>query len=190
MAHPPNLAEAQALGPGVTPIYAGPDESAVNVVTPEGETLAVDDPLLIRRLLDGIRQDHEITLIRSDRALTDCRPISMFSLHTVRQIGTEVGSDIDKRSFRANVYFELHSGEPFAENQWVGRTLRIGSRVVVAITDRDPRCKMITLDPDSAEANPEVIKTVSHAHDGTAGVYGAVIVEGTIHPGDDIALVP
>ena len=104
----------------MTPVYAGPDESAVNVVTPEGETLSVDDPLLIRRLLDGIRQDHEITLIRSDRALTDCRPISMFSLHTVRQIGTEVGSDIDKRRFRANVYFELHSGEPFAKTSGSG----------------------------------------------------------------------
>ena len=58
------------------------------------------------------------------------------------------------------------------------------------MVNRDTRCKMITLDPDSAEANPEVIKTVSHAHEGTAGVYGAVIVEGTIHPGDEIALVP
>src|SRR5947209_5633907 len=67
MAHPPNLAEAQALGPGVTPVYAGPERSAVDVVTPEGETLSVDDPLLIRRLLDGIRQHHEITLSRSDR---------------------------------------------------------------------------------------------------------------------------
>ena len=65
---------------------------------------------------------------------------------------------------------------------------RICARLL-AIVDRDPRCKMITLDPDSAEANPEVIRQVSRAHDGKAGIYAAVVVEGTIRPGDPIAML-
>jgi MOSC domain-containing protein YiiM len=48
---------------------------------------------------------------------------------------------------------------------------------------------MITLDPDTAEANPEVIRRVARTHDGKAGVYAAVLVEGTIRPGDEIALL-
>ena len=48
---------------------------------------------------------------------------------------------------------------------------------------------MITLDPDTAEANPEVMRRVARAHDGKAGVYGAVLVEGTIRPGDEIVLL-
>ena len=69
------------------------------------------------------------------------------------------------------------------------RRLQIGAKVEVAVTDRDPRCKMITLDPDTAEANPEVIKRVAKGHDGKAGVYGAVVVEGIIRRGDEIVLL-
>jgi uncharacterized protein len=59
----------------------------------------------------------------------------------------------------------------------------------MAVIDRDPRCKMITLDPDTAQANPEVIRHVAKGHDGTAGVYAAVLVEGVIRAGDAIALL-
>ena len=54
--------------------------------------------------------------------------------------------------------------------------------------DRDPPCKMITLDPATAEANPEVIRRVTAMHEGTAGVYAAVLVEGMVRTGDSIAL--
>jgi MOSC domain-containing protein len=33
------------------------------------------------------------------------------------------------------------------------------------------------------------MRCVAKEHDGTAGVYAAVLVEGTIRPGDPIALV-
>ena len=94
----------------------------------------------------------------------------------------------DKRRFRANIYIELESGNAFAEDDFVGRTLQIGARTVIAVIDRDPRCKMITLDPDTAQQNPEVMRRVARDHDGKAGVYGAVLIEGTIRPQDEIAL--
>jgi uncharacterized protein YcbX len=96
---------------------------------------------------------------------------------------------VDKRRFRANIYLELKAAGGFAEDQFVGRTLRIGDRVVLAILERDPRCKIITLDPDTAEPNPEVMKRVARAHDGKAGIYAAVLVEGTVRSGDDVFLL-
>jgi MOSC domain-containing protein YiiM len=71
----------------------------------------------------------------------------------------------------------------------VGRRLRIGAKAEVAVLQRDTRCKMITLDPDTAQANPDVLRCVSRAHGGQAGVYGAVLVEGAIRAGDPIALL-
>jgi uncharacterized protein YcbX len=118
--------------------------------------------------------------------VTDCRPISFFSIQTVQQLGEELGANLDKRRFRANVYFDLGSGTAFTENEFVGHTLQIGNKVVVAVTDRDPRCKMITLDPDTAQANAEVMRRIARGHDGNAGVYGAVLVEGIIRSGDQI----
>jgi len=189
MAQPPNLAEAEALEPGVTPLYADAADLIVDVQTPDGKRLAIDDPLLITELRERIRDAHELTLLRSDRAMTDCRPISVFSIQTVRQLSQELGTDLDKRRFRANIYVELESKNGFGENEFVGRTLRIGAKTTIAVVDRDPRCKMITLDPDTAQANPEVMRLLARSHEGKAGIYGAVVVEGTIRQGDEIALL-
>jgi uncharacterized protein YcbX len=189
MTKPTNLAEAEAIAPGLTPIYASPADLEVDVETPSGELLSIDDPRLISKVREGIRDVHELTLLRSDRAMTDCRPISLFSLQTVRKLSEELGSDLDKRRFRANIYVELASENGFGEDEFVGGTLRIGAKAVIMVMDRDPRCKMITLDPDTAQANPEIMRRVARGHDGKAGVYGAVLVEGIIRPGDELALL-
>ena len=188
MAKPPNLAEAEAISPMITPIYPDAAHVMVNVKTPAGELLAIDDPRLTSILREGIREVHELTLLRSDRAMTDCRPISLFSIQTARQLSQEAGADLDKRRFRANVYIDIKSQSAFEEDEFVGRTLRIGTKTVIAVVDRDPRCKMITLDPNTAEANPEVMRCLARTHDGKAGVYAAVLVEGMIRPGDEIVL--
>jgi uncharacterized protein YcbX len=115
--------------------------------------------------------------------------ISLFSLQTARQLGEEAGAVLDKRRFRANVYLDLGTGSGFSENEFVGRKLRIGSQVVVSVLDRDPRCQMITLDPDTTAADPEVLRRVARGHDGTAGVYGAVLAEGTIRAEDPVEIL-
>ena len=189
MAKPPNLAEAEAMGSGITPVYPNAADVMVDVKTPAGELFPIDDPRLAGMLRTGIRDALELTLLRSDRAMTDCRPLSLFSIQTVRQLSQEVGADLDKRRFRANVYIDIKSQSAFEEDGFVGRTLRIGTRTVIAVVDRDSRCKMITLDPDTGEANPEVMRCLARTHDGKAGVYAAVLVEGTIRPGDDITLL-
>jgi uncharacterized protein YcbX len=188
-AKPPNLAEVEALAPGVSPLFANPAELAVDVETPSGGVLAVDDPALIRMLAERMGDGHTLTLLRSERALTDCCPVSLFSIQTARQLGDEIGIPLDKRRFRANVYLDLGSAAGFAEDAFVGRRVRLGSKVVIAILNRDSRCKMITIDPDTLEPNGAVLRRVSRAHEGMAGVYAAVLVEGMVHRGDEIELL-
>ena len=77
----------------------------------------------------------------------------------------------------------------FAEDAFVGKRLRIGERAVIAVLDRDPRCKMISLDPDTGEENSNVLRHVAKAHDTRAGVYCAVLTEGTVRRGDAIVLL-
>lgn len=185
-AQPANLAEAESIAPGLTPVFGEPGDLVVDVETPTGEVVALDDPEMIRMLGTGIGEEHVLTLLRSERSLTDCRPVSMFAIQTAQQLGEELGADLDKRRFRANIYVDLESKGGFAEDSYVGRSLRIGTKAVVSILERDPRCKMITLDPDTGESDPKIMKKVAQAHDGMAGVYGAVLVEGTIRPGDTI----
>jgi len=185
-AMPPNLTEAERLMPGLNPVFADPADLALEIETPSGAVLAVDDPALIRMLGERIRAGHALTLLRSERAMTDCRPISLFSLQTGQLLGEEIGSALDKRRFRANIYMNLDDAPGFAEDEFVGKTLRLGAKTTIAILERDPRCKMITLDPDTGEANPEILQKIMQDHNGMAGVYGAVLVEGTVRAGDDI----
>jgi uncharacterized protein YcbX len=188
-AGPPNLAEAENTEPGMTPVYATAADLTVDIETPSGEVLAIDDPALITRLSEGTEAAHVLSLLRSDRSFTDCRPVSIFSIQTVQQIGDELGFVLDKRRFRANIYADLKPMSGFAENAFLGRRLQIGTKPVIAVTDRDPRCKMITLDPNTAHASPEVLRRVRDSHEGKAGLYGAVLVEGTVRPGDEIRLL-
>ena len=186
-ARPVNLTEADKMGAG--PLSADLSELMVDIETPDGKTLAIDDPALIEMLLNEIDRKHQLSLMRSHRAMTDCRPMSIFSLQSARQLSQETEMPIDKRRFRANVYLDLVSDNGFGENELVGRSLKIGSKVVVKVLERDPRCAMITLDPDTSERTPAVLKKVAQAHDGTAGVYGAVIVEGMLHKSDPVELL-
>ncbi|HVD95810.1 MAG TPA: MOSC domain-containing protein [Candidatus Limnocylindria bacterium] len=186
-ARPINLTEAEKMG--ANPLSADPSELVVDVQTPDGKALAIDDPALIEMLQGDVDQKHQLTLMRSERAMTDCRPFSMFSLQSARQLAEETGTPMDKRRFRANVYVDLTSAQGFAENEFVGRSLRIGPKVVVAILERDARCMMITLDPDTGEKSPVILKKVAQAHDGMAGVYGAVMVEGMLHKGDSVEVL-
>jgi uncharacterized protein YcbX len=186
-ARPINLTEAESMG--ANPVSADPSELMVDVETPAGKTLAIDDLALIEMLRTDIDQKHQLTLMRSERALTDCRPVSVFSLQSARQLAEETGIPMDRRRFRANVYVDLGSAHGFAENEFVGRSLQIGSKVVVTILERDARCVMITLDPDTGEKSPAILKKVAQAHEGMAGVYGAVMVEGVLHKGDPVKVL-
>ena len=189
MRQPPNLADAEALAPGITPVYAEAAERMVDVEVPGGDVLAIDDSNLRTRMRDEVRERHQLTLMESDRAMTDCRPISILSLQTVGQLSRELGFDLDKRRFRANVYIDLQSENGFGEDMFVGRTLRIGERASLAVTDRDARCKMITLDPETGETEPAIMRQVTRSHEGRVGVYGAVLIAGVIRPQDEIHLV-
>jgi hypothetical protein len=178
-----------AEGKGANPLSADLAELVVDVETPDRQTLAIDDPALIELLRADIDQKHQVTLMQSQRAMTDCRPVSILSLQSAQQLAEETGTPVDKRRFRANVYVDLTSAKGFAENELVGRSVRIGSKVIITVLERDSRCVIITLDPATGEQTPALLKKVAQAHDGMAGVYGAVLVEGMLHKGDSVELL-
>jgi uncharacterized protein YcbX len=188
-ARPVNLAEAENLAPGATPVFADMSDLMAAVEAPTGESLAIDDPALIRMLREGVSGSPDLKLVRSHRAMTDCRPVSLLSVQTARRLGEEIETIVDKRRFRANIYLDVTGAGGLLEDDFVGRSVRIGSKVVVSILERDPRCVMITLDPDLAESKPQILRQVAQAHDGMAGVYGAVLVEGMVRKGDAVELL-
>ena len=183
---PHNWSEAETVSIGLSPVLGSADDLMIDVKTPQGEVFAIDDPALANRL--GKPGAAELSLCRSDRALTDGRPISLISSQTVQQLSDELDFAVDARRFRANIYADLKGLSGFPEDELVGRTLKLGDRVRITIVERDPRCEMITFDPDTGESNPAILRQVSKAHNRQAGVYAAVLLEGVVKPGDSIFL--
>jgi uncharacterized protein YcbX len=188
-AQPPNLTEIEQTAPGLSPLYPRADEWMVDVQTPEGVTFAIDDPALILHLSEGLREAPTLTLLRSDRAMTDCRPISLFGIQTAEQLEDELGLALDLRRFRANLYLDFLTAGGFAEDALVGRTLRIGEKVVLSVLEHDKRCRMISLDPETGASSPEILQKVARDHEGMAGIYAAVLVEGTVRQKDTVELI-
>lgn len=166
-----------------------PDPScyAAEVLSPEGEIFRLpgDD---LRQFLEK-RYGRALRLLFSERSMTDARPVSIFGLATVQALSEESGVAIDSRQFRANLYVRWEENRPFLEDSLVGRELQVGEKVTVQVVKKDPRCIMITLDPETAVSTPVVLEKVSREHGGCAGVYAAVLREGVIRAGDPVYLL-
>jgi uncharacterized protein YcbX len=174
---------------------AGLDESTgeplpTHVRTPAGKHVELRGVELQNEIAE--RFGSGVELMKLKHGIFDDAPISVISLATIAGIGGEVGMNLDRRRFRANIVLETHDGEPFLEDGWVGGTLVFGDREprpAVSVTARDVRCMMINLDPDTATQDKRVLKTVVRLNKNNAGVYGTVVQTGTIRVGEPVSLV-
>jgi MOSC domain-containing protein len=86
---------------------------------------------------------------------------------------------------------DTEGAEPFEEDRWVGKVLEFGSDgtgPAMSVTMRDLRCVMINLDPDTAEANAEVMQAVIRMNENYAGIYGTVVRTGELRVGQVVGL--
>jgi uncharacterized protein YcbX len=89
----------------------------------------------------------------------------------------------DPRRFRANIVI---GGVPGMEERgWEGRSFRIGSAVVRAVSLRR-RCVMTTFDPDTIEQDVEVLKRIHRELDGTFALDCSVATPGHVAVGDRV----
>jgi uncharacterized protein len=75
-----------------------------------------------------------------------------------------------------------------AERQWPGAELHIGS-LVVRLDSLRPRCPMTTVDPDTLERDPEVLRDIGRRFRGRLALNSDVERPGTIAIGDPVTLV-
>jgi hypothetical protein len=76
----------------------------------------------------------------------------------------------------------------FAENDWVGHTLAIGSAVRLNVTGPCGRCVMTTLAQGDLPRDPGILRTAARHNQVNVGVYAAVARGGMIRRGDPVRL--
>lgn len=167
-----------------------PAASDVVVRTPEGRDLPVDGGALHDEIAGLYRPGAH--LLHLGRGAYDSAPISLISTATLRGLGAWLESDLDPRRFRPNLVLDLAEALPFAEESWLGGLLVFGDRADSARVRpqrRNQRCVMITLDPETGNAEPSILRTVAATRETCAGIYGIPEALGTIRAGDRIRLI-
>lgn len=157
-----------------------PEGSQTLVRTPTGDEYEVADPAL-GSLLGG----EGTSVIRQGRGIFDTFPISLISVGTIEAIGTRLQEGLDPQRFRPNLLVDSGASEPFIEDDWVGRELTIGG-FVMRVDKRDGRCVVITVDPNTGERNPAVLRAVANERDGFLGVYGSTVRPGVVSLHDEV----
>ncbi len=159
-----------------------------HVGTPDGKELELRSDELRAEI--SSRLGSEVELMNLKHGIFDEAAISVISLGTVHGLGRESGRNLDLRRFRPNVVIETDKAELFEEDRWVGRTLMFseGNSAAVRVTLKDERCVMVNLDPDTAERDSEVMKTVVRLNENYAGVYGTVVRAGELRVGQVVSL--
>jgi uncharacterized protein YcbX len=107
------------------------------------------------------------------------------------QIEKECGRSLDIRRFRPNLLVETYRNEHFEEADWVGKVMVFGENAkggAVSITLQDERCVMINFDPETAQTDPSILKSVVRLNQNNAGVYGTVVGTGNLSIGQKIFL--
>jgi uncharacterized protein YcbX len=160
-----------------------------HVCTPDGK----EYELRSDELRDDVsrRFGSDVELMNLKHGIFDEACISVISLGTVLGVARESGREVDLRRFRPNVVIETNSPEPFEEDKWVGRTLMFGEwnrGAAVGVTMRDERCVMVNFDPDTAERDSRVMKTVVRLNQNCAGVYSTVVRAGELRVGQVVTL--
>lgn len=159
-----------------------------HVRTPDGNEYELRSDELREEISSRYGSDVELMNLR--HGIFDEACISVISLGTVHGVERESGRDVDLRRFRPNVVIEIDSVEPFEEDRWVGRTLMFGEEngAALRVTMKDERCVMVNFDPDTAERDSEVMKTVVRLNENYAGVYGTVVRAGELRVGQAVTL--
>ena len=126
------------------------------------------------------------------------QPDSAFDLATIHVLTTATinrlralypQGQFEVRRFRPNIVVRPENDDAgFVESGWVGRELRIGDDVVLAITDHCPRCVMTTLPQGDLPKDSGILRTAARHNEVHVGVYGEVRRAGRVQRGDTVTL--
>jgi len=92
----------------------------------------------------------------------------------------------DVRRLRPNLV--LGGVEGLSERDWPGAELHIGD-TIVRLDSLRGRCHMTTVDPDTLQVNPEVLRDIVRRFGGKLALNAEVVRPGTIRIGDPVRLV-
>ena len=107
------------------------------------------------------------------------------------------GGQLTLQRFRPNIVVDCPGETGFVENSWTGRTLTIGSELVLRVSIPCPRCVMTTLPRADLPLDPRILRTIAEQNRldlgdfgnlPCVGVYADIVQPGSLRRGDRVQL--
>lgn len=147
------------------------------------------------RFLDWVRpiapegRFRPVALVRAPgRGMTDSDfpSISVKNLASNAAVSAHMGLDLSIHRWRGNLW--LDGLDPWEEDSWVGRHVRVG-RAVLEVRERIGRCKATEADPETGRPSGETraaLRALRGAE--TFGVFAVVVEGGPVRRGDPVTV--
>jgi uncharacterized protein len=158
-----------------------------HVRTPGGTEVELHNAALCEEL--SALYKAEVQLMHLNHGMFDEAPLSLLTTESLSSLSAKAETALDVRRFRPNILLATDRGTAFPENEWVSKLIIFGEAddaAAMNVTQRDIRCAMVNLDPETGAVKPEILKAVVQANDNCAGVYGGVFRNGKISVGDRV----
>ncbi len=176
-----------------SPRFTQPDDvvnSPVEVVLPNGRFYPIDAPELNQELAEAYGKP--VSLIKIGRGAFDSQVVSLMSTATVTALTAAVGTAVTALRLRQNILIEPFDAQPFVEERWLNSSLTFGNEadgLQLRLNRRIQRCVMVNIDPETAEKETAVLKTIAQARQNCVGVYASTETPGMVRVGDVVKLV-
>ncbi len=117
---------------------------------------------------------------------TEYPSISLLSLTSLHDLSEKLGTDLDPRRFRGNIWFT--GGEPFEEFNWIDQEIEVGG-VRLKVVERIERCNATKANPLTGKKDIDTL-TALQANYGHKdfGIYCEVLTDGKVSCGDQLIL--
>lgn len=123
-------------------------------------------------------------------AMTDLptQGLSVYSRASLRALGQELGAELDPRRFRGNLWLDGEDVEPFSEEAWIGRRLRLGAAEIEIVEPID-RCMATAACPETGARDVFPARALKKRGDPPCfGLVARVVQSGLVRIGDAATL--
>ena len=157
------------------------------LTAPGGERFAWSDPALPAFL--GADLGRDVELRRDLAGQQDLeRSLLVTTAATLAAVADELGHPLDLRRFRTNLHVVLDA-PAFAENGWEGGRMTVGD-AELELLHPCVRCAIPTRDPDNQVKWPQLLKHLTHEHQGWFGINARPLNGAAIRVGDRVTVTP
>ena len=164
-------------------------DGSVPVITfPDGKSVRGDESSIHSELTETLNQT--VTLAKEQFIPHfDDASVHLVTTSSLDWLKSKLpGSVVDESRFRPNVVIGTE-GSGLVEQNWIGKTLRIGQDVMLEITHPTERCLMTNFAQPAIPEDKSIFACIGREADLNFSVYAKVLVGGEVNCGERVGII-